>query len=1090
MIGQHIYTRCTQGYFGRSAGDSTTLTITAGMFPIQEQEATIARICERIGGLEDTRKVPEVRDSENRGILKVVRVNDQITVVCRSRRISGRMFAGARDFRDFTYSDSFILTGQEKEKFFESPGGALLLENYEPYSSLQSRMNAYEKSNVSGYPPVDDRYSILNQGMEDLQGIFSELGLAGDLLDRYFYAILSCVLNRGSDAGIGSRVYVVLPPGCQAERARTGGSLPAEKLLLATYQVLPPFIAAVLNGISGGFLDSSGFLEPYQLVIADDPAVPVYGAGGYLIDLADKTSNVRIDESMALFLKDLVRCFGEDEKRAALDRNYQKLTGRTVLSEPGQGEIRLLELAVRLTLDPEAMQKLSSREVLDLCASTGPDRSDTLDRMLTESLQDMAQKASSGGAVSREMENAVLGLLVGGGLSEEQERMADTALLLSLFKGSSSQESLQRVREILDQDPARADRLLSGMSGAMDTDACRAETIRVFNEASVKYRSINAHLESLLDGQVVTWINGRLQKGRMADVLRCLGERAGLLKSGPVFTEDGTETQLFALLTVLLSDRDASIRGSAREFFARELSAARPKVREDVWKNYSKEYRKASAAGALCQEEQYGFILFAIQNDMTWVRDVWMRELFSFEERPENHPERENVKGLVKVLCIQNLWTDAQKSRVQQLNWAVLCRMLSSEGKWFLPALQDLEPLMVPLNMSQRRRDMRLSVLYTRYQAETDKVRFLRTYDGAPQIWEIIFASIWKGEYGNPLAEYATGYCESRDRLIEIYRNTSLIENADRETGPVTDLAKVYAELFQTEWSGEQDAAGPGTSSLAERFWKREQDSLSVLSPADPLYAGIMDSLSEWTGQNLQRKQTVSEEERPLFGEPSRHEDRVSSAHRDRVSSAHKDGAFSAHEDGSFSAVEDELKDRRKKMLMAGCAGALAVGILLAVALLLKISGNSGQKNTSETTTQTKAELLTESVNGKQTDTEESSGQSSTRSSAESGSQTTAQSSGQTDSQSSGAAGSGGSSGQRSAESGSQTTAQSSGQTGTQSSGAAGSGVSSGQRSAESGSQTTAQSSGHITAQSSASADGLRAKSPESSASSLSHGTA
>ena len=55
MIGQHIYSRCTEGYFSRSGskGDSTTVTISRDMFAREDQAKLVARECEAVGTLEE-----------------------------------------------------------------------------------------------------------------------------------------------------------------------------------------------------------------------------------------------------------------------------------------------------------------------------------------------------------------------------------------------------------------------------------------------------------------------------------------------------------------------------------------------------------------------------------------------------------------------------------------------------------------------------------------------------------------------------------------------------------------------------------------------------------------------------------------------------------------------------------------------------------------------------------------------------------------------------------------------------------------------------------------------------------------------------
>ena len=50
MIGQHIYSRCLEGYFSKSGlnADSTTVTISMNMFARVEQAKLVAKECEKI----------------------------------------------------------------------------------------------------------------------------------------------------------------------------------------------------------------------------------------------------------------------------------------------------------------------------------------------------------------------------------------------------------------------------------------------------------------------------------------------------------------------------------------------------------------------------------------------------------------------------------------------------------------------------------------------------------------------------------------------------------------------------------------------------------------------------------------------------------------------------------------------------------------------------------------------------------------------------------------------------------------------------------------------------------------------------------
>ena len=90
MIGQHIFSRCLGGYFSQSTmvADSTTVTIAAGNFAQESHARLVAKECEKISTLEDSRSVPDnLNGKPYRGVLKIRCLNAQITVVCRSYRL-------------------------------------------------------------------------------------------------------------------------------------------------------------------------------------------------------------------------------------------------------------------------------------------------------------------------------------------------------------------------------------------------------------------------------------------------------------------------------------------------------------------------------------------------------------------------------------------------------------------------------------------------------------------------------------------------------------------------------------------------------------------------------------------------------------------------------------------------------------------------------------------------------------------------------------------------------------------------------------------------------------------------------------------
>ena len=188
MIGQHIYSRCTEGYFSRSGskGDSTTVTISRDMFAREDQAKLVARECEAVGTLEDIRPVPSEITGTYRGVLKIKRLNQQLTVVSRAYRLkaegnmSGERSSG--EFRDFTYSSSYILAEEDKGRFLREPEYALNLQNFEPYPSVQARIEESKRNGARGRIEANPEYSLV--------------------LHRNFLLIISAALSRELDIWI------------------------------------------------------------------------------------------------------------------------------------------------------------------------------------------------------------------------------------------------------------------------------------------------------------------------------------------------------------------------------------------------------------------------------------------------------------------------------------------------------------------------------------------------------------------------------------------------------------------------------------------------------------------------------------------------------------------------------------------------------------------------------------------------------------------------------------------------------------------------------------------------------------------------
>ena len=80
MIGQHIYSRCLEGYFSKSGlnADSTTVTISMNMFARMEQAKLVAKECEKIsypscstgntGSISGSTQNPKIKSADYSGV--------------------------------------------------------------------------------------------------------------------------------------------------------------------------------------------------------------------------------------------------------------------------------------------------------------------------------------------------------------------------------------------------------------------------------------------------------------------------------------------------------------------------------------------------------------------------------------------------------------------------------------------------------------------------------------------------------------------------------------------------------------------------------------------------------------------------------------------------------------------------------------------------------------------------------------------------------------------------------------------------------------------------------------------------------------
>lgn len=308
MIGQHIYSRCLEGYFSKSGvnADSTTVTISMDMFAREDQAKRVARECESISTLEDIRSVPTETQGAYRGVLKIFRISRQITVVCRSYRLhSEQNNTGGGESRDFTYSSSYILTGEDKERFFESPEYCLNIQDFEPYPSVMNRIKDSRMRGNGGRIEANEKYSLFrSKCKEALPQIFEQAGFNRELFVDYISSIIQRISYSHYSGHEKDKVLVVLPEQYNKPWDKCGGNAYAEEVLVATLKLLPECVREQLNATTGGMHDPDAFvLEGYQLVFMEPGNIREWKQSEYsIIDLNQKESYVS---------EDLDRTYGE-----------------------------------------------------------------------------------------------------------------------------------------------------------------------------------------------------------------------------------------------------------------------------------------------------------------------------------------------------------------------------------------------------------------------------------------------------------------------------------------------------------------------------------------------------------------------------------------------------------------------------------------------------------------------------------------------------------------------------------------------------------------------------------------------------------
>lgn len=446
MIGQHIYSRCLEGYFSKSGvnADSTTVTISMDMFAREDQAKRIARECEIISTLEDVRPVPSEVQGAYRGVLKIRRLNRQITVVCRSYRLhseQGNTEGG--ESRDFTYASSYILSGEDREKFLLHPEYCLNIQDFEPYPSVMQRIRESRMQGKNGRIEANEKYSLFrNQCRKAVPDIFQQAGFSRQLFIDYISSIIQRVSYSHYSGHEKDKVLVILPKKYNMPWEKCGGNAYAEEVLTATLKLLPMCVCEQLSATTGGIHEPDAFvLEGYQLVFMESGNTKEWRRSEYsVIDLDQQTSFVPedLDREFAEFLWDHL---SEPEVRKSFERQYESVFDE---EKTGDGDHAPEKFALVLQLLKEESTDFTDEEkrkhlLLGLVDYSHKHWSlrgvEKAGKMLDKEIQ---QPGYDG-----RVEEALLDLLEHEECPKELEPYCITILLQNILSGEGKTESIQ-----------------------------------------------------------------------------------------------------------------------------------------------------------------------------------------------------------------------------------------------------------------------------------------------------------------------------------------------------------------------------------------------------------------------------------------------------------------------------------------------------------------------------------------------------------------------------------------------------------------------------------------------------------------------
>lgn len=805
MIGQHIYSRCLEGYFSKSRlnADSTTVTISIDMFAREEQAKRIARECEKVSTLEDVRPVPAEVQGAYRGVLKIRRLNRQLTVVCRSYRLHSAQagaFSGGGETRDFTYGSSYILSGEEKELFLEHPEYCLNIQDFESYPSMMKRIEESRARGYNGRIEANENYSLFRSQCRDASpNVFQQAGFTKKVFIDYISSIIQRVSYSHYSGHEKDKVLVVLPQRFNMPWEKCGGNRYAEEVLTATLKILPKCVRGQLNATTGGMHDPGAFvLDGYQLVFMEPGSAKDWRKSEYsLIDLDRQESFVTegLDTEYGEFLWNYLF---EEETRKQFENQYLAVFGEERTAEDDNSPekfsliLHLLQEEAQNFADSTKRSRLLT-ELVEDCGDAWTERGEKL------ALQALTREAKEPG-YDKGLEEVLLELVQKESCPEKFRAPIITCILQDILHGDASDQAVLWICEgIRQQDSVVVSRVMDAnrvVSTRTETPWYRRRSLLDFYYNICKNPEIYA--DTKVKREILSilsnWYIDFLEKNDWENCVRITQILSEQLEDPRLETEGRRDIYQDLIYLLFYGEGDGRkqisdiLKKEERKFTSNPQNAAL------FWECFKKQMREKDIA--VNEDVIWQMTYLAVSQDDTFLQNDW-EPLYKYLVQEHGGRYGKEIFETTREYFLNWMKNIQDEQKLQLVYRAIaICELDNLEfgQPYYLPDMDELRKTLGFLEENGMNR-FAAKLLYRRYQAvsgqEQRKLFFVKEFNRTEQ-WQTLLFWMLSSDEDSFLNGILPKFSSERKEFLHVIAG---FEWEDKKE--VMKTAKVYFYLLQ-----------------------------------------------------------------------------------------------------------------------------------------------------------------------------------------------------------------------------------------------------------------------------------------------------